>query len=88
VKVGAANVDKIAIDEDGTNEFIREAESLIALGIDLGKPILVSTGRDGPFVVLEGHARATGHALNAHRTPGEVAVLVGLSPNMSGWSLW
>jgi hypothetical protein len=60
VKVGAANVDKIGIDEDGTNKFIHEAESLIALDIDLGKSILVSTGRDDTFVILEGHARATG----------------------------
>jgi hypothetical protein len=87
VRDGAANVDRIAIGDDGTNGFIREAERLIAGGTDLGKPLLVGTDRDGPFVVLEGHARATGHALNS-ALPGFVPVLVGLSLDIATWSLW
>jgi hypothetical protein len=39
VRVGAANVGTIAIGDDGTNEFIREACRLIAVGTDLGRPV-------------------------------------------------
>lgn len=88
VRHGAANIDTVYIGDDGTNDFIREAECLIAAGMDVGKLLLVSTDRAGPFVLIEGHARATGHALNIGRVPAPVSVLVGLSPSMAGWCLW
>jgi hypothetical protein len=44
--------------------------------------ILVTTGRPGDLVVLEGHTRLTAYMLRPDRLPPELEVLVGSSPGM------
>ena len=40
---------------------------------------------DGHLVILEGHARATAIALEAHRFPNGVDVYVGAGPSVANW---
>jgi hypothetical protein len=47
--------------------------------------ILVTTGRTGGLVVLEGHARLTAYMLCPDRLPPELEVLVGSSPSAAAW---
>ena len=39
-----------------------------------------------PVVLLEGHARLTAYATFPQHLPAELELLLGVSPDMSGWS--
>lgn len=76
-----ASAAPFGIPSDG---FLEAAEALRA-GRRFPEPILVTAGAGAPVVVLEGHVRATAHALIG--TPIGDALL-GISPRMTGWALY
>jgi hypothetical protein len=82
---GAANIDKIQI-IDNANATIKTIAGRILRGDNLADPIVVATGQEGPFVVLEGHFRATAYALASLTAPEPaVSFIVGLSPDLVAW---
>jgi len=86
VAEGATNVGHV---------FTCDATNMVVLSLASGVchsekklPQLIALKRpsDGRLVILEGHARATAIALEAHRFPHGVEAFVGDGPNVAGWA--
>jgi hypothetical protein len=86
VAEGATNVGHV---------FTGDATNMVVLSLAAGLchsekkiPEVIALRRpdDGRLVILEGHARATAIALEAHRFPKGVEVFVGDGPSVAGWA--
>lgn len=86
VAEGATNVGHV-FTGDGTNMVVLSLASGICHS-DKRVPEIIALKRpdDGRLVILEGHARATAIALEAHRFPHGVEAYVGEGPSVSGWA--
>jgi hypothetical protein len=84
VAEGATNVGHV-FTGDNTNMVVLS----LAAGIchsDRKVPEIIALKRpDGALVILEGHARATAIALEAHRFPQGVHAYVGEGPSVASW---
>ena len=86
VAEGATNVGHV-FTGDGTNMVVLSLASGICHS-DKKVPEIIALKRpeDGRLVILEGHARATAIALEAHRFPHGVEAYVGEGPSVAGWA--
>ena len=86
VAEGATNVGHV-FTGDGTNMVVLSLASGICHS-DKKVPEIIALKRpdDGRLVILEGHARATAIALEAHRFPNGVQAYVGEGPSVAGWA--
>jgi hypothetical protein len=50
-------------------------------------PILVGSGQGGDVVILEGHLRLTAYFLRPQTMPSAIEAIIGISPELSQWSL-
>ena len=85
IREGAANVDKITVAENA-NAHIKSVANLVREGLRFPELILVGRSLDQPFVLMEGHTRATAYLLAG--APDSVDCLLGTSPGMAGWAWW
>ena len=84
VAEGATNVGHV-FTGDNTNMVVLSLASGICHS-DKKVPEIIALRRpDGALVILEGHARATAIALEAHRFPNGVHAYVGEGPSVAGW---
>ena len=84
VAEGATNVGH-TFTGDNTNMVVLSLASGICHS-DKKVPEIIALRRpDGALVILEGHARATAIALEAHRFPQGVQAYVGEGPSVAGW---
>ena len=84
VAEGATNVGHV-FTGDNTNMVVLSLASGICHS-DKKVPEIIALKRpDGSLVILEGHARATAIALEAHRFPNGVTAYVGEGPSVAGW---
>ena len=84
VAEGATNVGHV-FTGDSTNMVVLSLASGICHS-DKKVPEIIALKRpDGSLVILEGHARATAIALEAHRFPNGVQAYVGEGPSVAGW---
>jgi len=84
VAEGATNVGHV-FTGDNTNMVVLSLASGICHS-DKKVPEIIALRRpDGALVILEGHARATAIALEAHRFPNGVQAYVGEGPSVAGW---
>jgi hypothetical protein len=60
----------------------------VAAGTVFPPLILVTTGPEGPPMVVEGHSRLTAYLLARDHLPTELEILVGSSPAVTGWGCW
>ena len=86
VAEGATNVGHV-FTLDGTNMVVLSLASGICHS-EKKVPEIIALKRpgDGKLVILEGHARATAIALEAHRFPNGVHAYVGDGPSVAGWA--
>jgi hypothetical protein len=84
VAEGATNAGHV-FTGDNTNMVVLSLASGICHS-DKKVPEIIALRRpDGALVILEGHARATAIALEAHRFPNGVQAYVGEGPSVAGW---
>jgi len=84
VAEGATNVGHV-FTGDQTNMFVLSLASGLCHS-DKKVPEIIALRRpDGQLVILEGHARATAIALEAHRFPKVVDAYVGDGPSVANW---
>ena len=84
VAEGATNVGHV-FTGDQTNMVVLSLASGICHSEKKLPEIIALRRPDGALVILEGHARATAIALEAHRFPGGVNVYVGDGPSVANW---
>jgi len=82
---GAANVDVVPAGEN-TNANIKAVAARSRNGTRFPELIVLAQQKDGPFVLMEGHTRATAYILAG--APEPVDCLLGLSPHMNSWFYW
>jgi hypothetical protein len=86
VAEGASNVGHVYTG-DGTNMVVLSlASGLCHSEKKVPEIIALKRPDDGKLVILEGHARATAIALEAHRFPNGVQAYVGEGPSVTGWA--
>ena len=84
VAEGATNVGHV-FTGDGTNMVVLSLASGLCHS-DKKLPEIIALRRpDGVLVILEGHARATAIALEAHRFPKGVQAYVGEGASVANW---
>jgi len=84
VAEGATNVGHV-FTGDNTNMVVLSLASGICHS-DKKVPEIIALRRpDDVLVILEGHARATAIALEAHRFPNGAQAYVGEGPSVAGW---
>lgn len=86
VRDGAANIDVIEADEDA-NANIRAVARELEAGREYPEMIVVAETSDAAHVLVEGHTRATAYFLTLPPN-GEVEVIAGYSPTVSGWAFY
>ena len=84
VAEGATNVGHVFAG-DSTNMVVLSLASGICHSEKKVPEIIALRRPDGHLVILEGHARATAIALEAHRFPNGVDVYVGAGPSVANW---
>lgn len=84
VAEGASNVGHV-FTGDGTNMVVLSLASGICHSAKQLPEIIALKRPDGTLVILEGHARATAIALEAHRFPNGVHAYVGEGASVAGW---
>jgi len=84
VAEGATNVGHV-FTGDSTNMVVLSLASGICHSEKKVPEIIALRRPDGHLVILEGHARATAIALEAHRFPSGVDVYVGAGPSVANW---
>ena len=82
---GAANVDTVFVAENA-NANIKAVATSVKLGERFPELIVVAETEQGPFVVIEGHSRATAYVLA--KAPETVDVIVGVSPCVKSSPFW
>ena len=82
---GAANVDTVIVGENA-NANINAVAAGVTSGRRFPELIFVAETSEGPFVLVEGHARATAYVIAGE--PDPVEVLVGVSPDIQSWIFW
>lgn len=85
VTEGATNVGHV-FTGDQTNMVVLSLAAGICHSEKKVPEIIALRRPDGGLVILEGHARATAIALEAHRFPHGVEVYVGESPSVATWA--
>jgi hypothetical protein len=85
VAEGATNVGHV-FTGDSTNMVVLSLASGICHSEKKVPEIIALRAPDGRLVILEGHARATAIALEAHRFPHGVQAYVGDSPSVAHWA--
>jgi hypothetical protein len=85
VAEGATNVGHV-FTGDGTNMVVLSLASGLCHSEKKVPEIIALRRPDGRLVILEGHARATAIALEAHRFPHGVQAYVGEGPSVTGWA--
>ena len=85
VTEGATNVGHV-FTGDQTNMVVLSLAAGICHSEKKLPEIIALRRPDGALVILEGHARATAIALEAHRFPHGVEVYVGDSPSVATWA--
>ena len=85
VAEGATNVGHV-FTGDGTNMVVLSLASGLCHSEKKVPEIIALRRGDGKLVILEGHARATAIALEAHRFPRGVEAYVGDGPSVAGWA--
>jgi hypothetical protein len=85
VSDGAANVDTVPVAENA-NANIKAVAALVRQGHRFPNLILLAQQQEGPFVVMEGHTRATAYVLAGD--PDPVDCLLGISQLMNSWFYW
>ena len=85
VTEGATNVGHV-FTGDQTNMVVLSLAAGICHSEKKVPEIIALRRPDGGLVILEGHARATAIALEAHRFPHGVEVYVGDSPSVATWA--
>jgi hypothetical protein len=84
VAEGATNVGHV-FTGDGTNMVVLSLASGLCHSEKKVPEIIALRRPDGALVILEGHARATAIALEAHRFPKGVQAYVGEGPSVANW---
>jgi hypothetical protein len=84
VAEGATNVGHV-FTGDGTNMVVLSLASGLCHSEKKVPEIIALRRPDGALVILEGHARATAIALEAHRFPKGVQAYVGAGPSVANW---
>jgi hypothetical protein len=84
VAEGATNVGHV-FTGDNSNMVVLSLASGICHSEKKVPEIIALRRPDGALVILEGHARATAIALEAHRFPNGVQAYVGEGPSVAGW---
>ena len=85
VAEGATNVGHV-FTGDGTNMVVLSLASGLCHSEKKVPEIIALKRPDDRLVILEGHARATAIALEAHRFPHGVQAYVGDGPSVAGWA--
>lgn len=85
VAEGATNVGHV-FTGDQTNMVVLSLASGICHSEKKLPEIIALGAPDGRLIILEGHARATAIALEAHRFPHGVDVYAGESPSVAHWA--
>lgn len=86
VAEGATNVGHVFTGDSTNMVVLSLASGLCHSEKKLPQLIALKRPSDGRLVILEGHARATAIALEAHRFPHGVEAFVGDGPNVAGWT--
>lgn len=84
VAEGATNVGHV-FTGDGTNMIVLSLASGLCHSDKKVPEIIALRRADGALVILEGHARATAIALEAHRFSKGVEAFVGDGPSVANW---
>lgn len=84
VRDGAANLDEVEV---GVNDKIRGIVAHLKAEEVVPEIVIVGEESGGPYVLLEGHARATAHFLSFPES-GELEVIAGHSNGMARWAFW
>ena len=71
-----------------SNKICLDISKAVKKGHIFPELILVSTGKIGKLVVLEGHARLTGFMLALDYIPDQIEVIIGFSRGMKKWDLY
>jgi hypothetical protein len=85
VAEGATNIGHV-FTGDATNMVVLSLASGLCHSAKKVPEIIALKRPDGKLVILEGHARATAIALEAHRFPNGVQAYVGDGPGVAGWA--
>jgi hypothetical protein len=71
-----------------SNQGFLDAAEAVRKGTIFPDVILVSTGKMGDLVVIEGHARLTAYLLAIDKMPNEIEAIVGYSTDIVNWGLY
>lgn len=86
--VAAKNIKANKVIFDVSNENFVKASEALAKGKEFPMMILVTKDKESDLVVLEGHLRLTAFALDQSNIPGEIAVILGISKEITKWGLY
>jgi hypothetical protein len=86
VAEGATNVGHVFTGDPTNMVVLSLAAGLCHSEKKVPEVIALKRPSDGRLVILEGHARATAIALEAHRFPNGVEVFVGDGPSVARWA--
>jgi len=70
------------------NDLFWDIARDIKKGKKFARLICLTTSKNAPLILMEGHSRLTAYALLPNYIPDKLEVIVGISPNMSSWGLF